>query len=53
MIAQCGQSPSQEVTSFTLMKPSWPGGVKEKVVKVGAGVSFSILLTESGKGMLA
>ena len=37
------------MASFTLIRGPWPGGEKEHIVKVGAGVSFSILLTASGK----
>ncbi|KAI5116931.1 hypothetical protein M0805_005564 [Coniferiporia weirii] len=48
-LGQCGQPSCPEVSSFTLVRGPWPGGVKEKIVKVGAGVNFSILLAESGK----
>ncbi|THG93459.1 hypothetical protein EW145_g8369, partial [Phellinidium pouzarii] len=48
-LGQCGHSPCPEVPSFTLLRGPWPGEVKEKIVKVGAGVNFSILLAESGK----
>ena len=46
---QCGQPNLTEVTSFTLIKGPWPGSKeKEKIVKAAAGVSFSVLLSESG-----
>ncbi|KAL5513720.1 hypothetical protein ACEPAH_4120 [Sanghuangporus vaninii] len=46
---QCGHPPCSEISSFTAIRGPWAGGEKEKIVKVGAGVSFSLLLSESGK----
>ncbi|KAH8111777.1 RCC1/BLIP-II [Phellopilus nigrolimitatus] len=48
-LGQCGHQPCPEVSSFTVMRGPSSGGVKEKIVKVGAGITFSILLAESGK----
>ncbi|EJC99702.1 RCC1/BLIP-II [Fomitiporia mediterranea MF3/22] len=48
-LGQCGQPQCPEVPTFTLIRGPWPNGEKEKIVKVGAGINFSMLLTESGK----
>ena len=49
MLLQCGQNPCPEVSTFTLIRGPWPGGEKVKIVKAGAGVSFSVLLSDVGK----
>jgi len=46
---QCGHNPSKEVTSFNLIKGPTLGGKKQKVIQVGAGITFSLCLTEDGK----
>lgn len=48
--AQCAQSPCAEVTSFKLAHSPEFNGVKEKVVKAAAGMNFSLVLTDTGKG---
>jgi hypothetical protein len=47
---QCGHNISKEVTAFTLIKGPLLAGKKQKVIKVGAGISFSLCLTDDGKG---
>ncbi|KAH9847327.1 RCC1/BLIP-II [Lenzites betulinus] len=46
---QCGHPACPEIPSFKLVNGPKLGGVKEKVVKAAAGVTFSLVLTESGK----
>ncbi|KZT36865.1 RCC1/BLIP-II protein [Sistotremastrum suecicum HHB10207 ss-3] len=47
---QCGQNPSPEVPHWKLVDGPWSRGAnKQKVVQVGAGVSFSLALTDEGK----
>ncbi|KAF8888101.1 RCC1/BLIP-II [Infundibulicybe gibba] len=48
-LGQCGHSVCPEVTSFKLVHGISHGGNKEHVIKAAAGVTFSIVLTESGK----
>ncbi|KAF5379474.1 hypothetical protein D9615_006654 [Tricholomella constricta] len=48
-LGQCGQAVCPEVTSFKLVTGIAHGGEKEHVVKASAGVTFSLVLTESGK----
>ena len=47
---KCGHNVSKEVSSFTLIKGPMLAGKKQKVIKVGAGISFSLCLTDDGKG---
>ncbi|KAG8854820.1 hypothetical protein FRB96_007349 [Tulasnella sp. 330] len=44
---QCGQSQCAEIDSFKSVLGPWKG--VEQPIKVAAGVSFSLVLTESGK----
>ncbi|PCH44602.1 RCC1/BLIP-II [Wolfiporia cocos MD-104 SS10] len=46
---QCGHPACAEIAPFRLVDPPKVGGEKEKVVRAAAGVTFSIILTESGK----
>ena len=47
---QCGHPTCPEVSTFKVVNGvSWNGN-KERVVKAAAGITFSILLTESGRG---
>ncbi|KAI0358134.1 RCC1/BLIP-II [Trametes cingulata] len=46
---QCGHPACPEISSFKLVNGPKLGGVKEKVVQAAAGVTFSVVLTESGK----
>ena len=39
-----------EIQAFKLVNGPKLGGAKEKVVKAAAGITFSVVLTESGKG---
>jgi hypothetical protein len=48
---KCGHSPCKEVSNFTLIKGPILAGKKQKVIQVGAGISFSLCLTDDGKGM--
>ncbi|KAG6844806.1 hypothetical protein H0H87_003632 [Tephrocybe sp. NHM501043] len=48
-LGQCGHGVCPEVTSFKLVTGISHGGEKERVIKASAGVSFSLVLTESGK----
>ncbi|GLB41420.1 putative regulator of chromosome condensation (RCC1) repeat [Lyophyllum shimeji] len=48
-LGQCGHAVCPEVTSFKLITGISHNGEKERVVKASAGVTFSIVLTESGK----
>ncbi|KAJ3997061.1 regulator of chromosome condensation 1/beta-lactamase-inhibitor protein II [Lentinula boryana] len=47
-LGQCGHSPCSEVTSFKAV-PGFHEDGSEHAIKVSAGVSFSLVLTESGK----
>ncbi|KAF8325028.1 regulator of chromosome condensation 1/beta-lactamase-inhibitor protein II [Amanita rubescens] len=46
---QCGHSVCPEISSFKLITGISHHGNKEKVVMASAGVTFSVVLTESGK----
>ncbi|PIL24867.1 transcription factor [Ganoderma sinense ZZ0214-1] len=46
---QCGHTACPEIQAFKLVNGPKLGGVKEKVVKAAAGITFSVVLTESGK----
>lgn len=48
--SQCGHSVCPEIPSFKLITGISHHGNKEKVVMASAGVTFSVVLTESGKG---
>lgn len=45
-LGQCGHPPCPEITTFKLIK----GLADDPVVKVAAGLTFSLMLTASGKG---
>jgi len=47
-LGQCGHAVCPEVTSFKLVQGSFNGG---NVVKAAAGITFSVVLTDAGKGM--
>ncbi|KAH9479125.1 Protein RCC2-like protein [Psilocybe cubensis] len=47
-LGQCGQSICPEVSSFQSVSVSH-GGKKEHVIQASAGITFSIVLTKSGK----
>ena len=47
-LGQCGHAVCPEVTSFKLVHGSFNGG---NVVKAAAGITFSVVLTDAGKGM--
>lgn len=49
-ISQCAQSPCPEITSFKLGYAPRVNGNKEAVVQAAAGITFSLVLTESGRG---
>ncbi|KZT10189.1 RCC1/BLIP-II [Laetiporus sulphureus 93-53] len=46
---QCGHPVCSEITSFKLVHGPKVAGEKEEVIKAAAGVTFSIVLTTSGK----
>ncbi|KAM5532222.1 hypothetical protein V8D89_014122 [Ganoderma adspersum] len=46
---QCGHTVCPEIQAFKLVNGPKLGGAKEKVVKAAAGITFSVVLTESGK----
>ena len=46
---QCGHLPCPETVGFRPVTNTWG---TEKIVKASAGLTFSLLLTESGKGVL-
>lgn len=48
--SQCGHPACPEISSFKMVNGPKLGGAKEKVVKAAAGITFSVVLTESGKG---
>ncbi|PPQ97999.1 hypothetical protein CVT26_003061 [Gymnopilus dilepis] len=47
-LGQCGQSVSPEVSSFQPVSVTH-GGKKEHVIQASAGITFSLVLTKSGK----
>lgn len=49
-VTQCGHSACPQISTFKLVNGPKLGGVKEKVVQAAAGITFSVVLTESGKG---
>ncbi|EIW58162.1 RCC1/BLIP-II [Trametes versicolor FP-101664 SS1] len=46
---QCGHPACPQISTFKLVNGPKLGGVKEKVVQAAAGITFSVVLTESGK----
>jgi hypothetical protein len=48
-VSQCGHSICPEISEFQSVSVTH-GGKKEHVIKASAGVTFSVILTESGKG---
>jgi hypothetical protein len=50
-ILQCGHPVCTEVGAFKQVYGIGRDGEKERAVQVAAGISFSLVLTESGKGM--
>ncbi|KAJ7173734.1 regulator of chromosome condensation 1/beta-lactamase-inhibitor protein II [Mycena filopes] len=48
-LGQCGHPVSPDVPAFKLVNVVSEGGGKERVVKATAGVTFSVVLTDSGK----
>jgi len=48
-LGQCGHPPCPEIPAFKLVQGPKHGGVKENVVKAAAGITFSIVVTASGK----
>lgn len=48
---QCGHSVCPEISSFKLITGISHNGNREKVTMASAGVNFSVVLTESGKGV--
>ena len=48
---QCGQSVCPQVTTFKLVTGIAYNGSKERVVMASAGLTFSAVLTESGRGI--
>jgi alpha-tubulin suppressor-like RCC1 family protein len=49
-LGQCGHAVCPEVTSFKLVQGPLNGG---NVIKAAAGITFSIVLTDAGRGMCA
>lgn len=50
---QCGHPECPQIPSFKLVNGPKVGGAKEDVVKAAAGVTFSVVLTASGKGAMS
>ena len=48
---QCGHPVCPEVTKFKMIDGPEYQGAKEKVVQAAAGLTFSLVLTEGGRGM--
>ncbi|KAK7435367.1 hypothetical protein VKT23_019722 [Stygiomarasmius scandens] len=48
-LGQCGHYPCPEIPNFKLIQGLQHDGVPERAVKVSAGITFSLILTESGK----
>ncbi|KAI6010409.1 hypothetical protein PISMIDRAFT_680523 [Pisolithus microcarpus 441] len=46
---QCGHAITSQISTFKTIDGPYVGGERQRVVKAAAGISFSILLTESGK----
>ncbi|TFK48358.1 RCC1/BLIP-II [Heliocybe sulcata] len=47
-LGQCGHNPCAEVSSFKLVNGPWKDA-EDRVIQAAAGITFSIVLTESGK----
>lgn len=48
---KCGQNPCSETGAFKPVSSPWlKADPADKAIKVGAGLTFSLVLTESGKG---
>lgn len=47
---KCGHPVAPQITAFKSMDGPYVNGERQRVVKAGAGISFSIVLTEDGKG---
>ncbi|KAF8550733.1 RCC1/BLIP-II [Imleria badia] len=48
-LGQCGHSVTPQITTFKCVEGPYVDGERQRVVKAGAGVTFSIVLTEGGK----
>ncbi|EGN96958.1 hypothetical protein SERLA73DRAFT_185217 [Serpula lacrymans var. lacrymans S7.3] len=46
---QCGHSVCAQVSTFKLVDGPFHNGARERVIKAAAGITFSVVLTESGK----
>lgn len=46
---QCGHSPCAEVAGFKRIKGAWTDA-SERVVQAAAGLTFSLVLTDTGRG---
>jgi alpha-tubulin suppressor-like RCC1 family protein len=49
-LGQCGHPVTPQVTVFKVIDGPYNDGERERVVKAAAGVTFSTVLTEDGKG---
>lgn len=49
---QCGHPVTAQITEFISVGGPYLNGERQHVVKAGAGISFSVVLTRDGKGRL-
>ncbi|KAF8448724.1 regulator of chromosome condensation 1/beta-lactamase-inhibitor protein II [Boletus edulis BED1] len=48
-LGQCGHPVTPQITAFKCIDGPYMDGERQRVVKAGAGITFSIVLTEGGK----
>ncbi|KAH0836905.1 regulator of chromosome condensation 1/beta-lactamase-inhibitor protein II [Lanmaoa asiatica] len=48
-LGQCGHPVTPQITAFKSIDGPYVNGERQRVVKAGAGITFSIVLTEDGK----
>lgn len=49
-VRQCGHPVTPQITAFKCIDGPYVDGERQRVVRAGAGITFSIVLTEGGKG---
>lgn len=52
-IRQCGHPVAPQIPTFRLIDGPFVDGERQRVVKAAAGITFSVVLTDDGKGACA
>jgi alpha-tubulin suppressor-like RCC1 family protein len=53
LVRQCGHSVAPQIPTFRAIDGPFVDGERQRVIKAAAGVTFSVVLTEDGKGAYA